>query len=302
MISVLSLNLIKRIAHKCGGYKDKIFPLTATGPEHEKRRKNMQSITWSDGIASRGRNPWLLFIKGDEVIVFDTKNIPGVVVVRGTDYSKNGKWSHTTYRLELASGIRHISGHNGWETGRFVEGLGDAVGCATPDTWADTAKALGVSVPSAMEFLRAWRPKAADKLDEVEQSLAELEEASAKQEDSVIVTVSFGAPTNRQIREGYWESPKSIPNFAAEIRLIDSNSGWVEGNISVNGISGTVLSVKHSAGMHGGYYAVSVALIPGTEIPLPALSFPAQQEGIESQASPSGMNTLGDALRKAGLS
>jgi len=45
--------------------------------------------------------------------------------------------------------------------------------------------------------------------------------------------------------------------------------GWTEKNISVIGISGTVLSVKHSSGMHGGYYAVSVAVIPGTETAIP---------------------------------
>lgn len=230
----------------------------------------MKDITWSDQIGSRGRGAWLLFVRGDEIIPFGGQNIPGVVVVRGTDYEQAGKWSHTTYRLQLADGIREIAGRSGWETGTFVEGLGSAVGCTTPDTWADTAKALGVSVPSTMEFLRSWRPKAAAKFDEVEQSLADLEEASSQQEtDSVIVTVSFGSPSNRAIREGYWESPKGIPGHNAEIRLKDRSRGWAEGNIEVVGVSGTVLSVKHSSGMHGGYYAVSVAVIPGTETEIP---------------------------------
>lgn len=231
----------------------------------------MKQIVWSDEMGSRGRSPFLLLIKGDEVIVFHDENIPGVVVVRGSDYTKSGKWSHTTFRLQLADGIREIAGRNGWETGRFVEGLASAVGCKTPDTWADTATALGVSVPGAMEFLRSWRPKAAAKLDEVEQALADLEEVSSQQEtDSVIVTVSFGSPSNRGIREGYWESPKGIPSYNAEIRLKDSSKGWAEGNIEVVGISGTVLSVKHATGTHGGYYAVSVAVMPGTETEIPA--------------------------------
>lgn len=230
----------------------------------------MENIEWSDEMGGRRRDPFLLFVKGDEIIPFAGSNIPGVVVVRGTDYKKAGKWSHTTYRLQVADGIRYIAGREGWETGRFVEGLGSAVGCATPDTWADTAKALGVSVPSAMEFLRSWRPKAAEKLDEVEKALANLEEASSQEEsDSVKVTVSFGSPTNRAAREGFWESPKGIPGYSAEIRLKDRPQGWTEGNIEVVGISGTILSVKHSAGMHGGYYAVSVAVIPGTETELP---------------------------------
>ncbi len=251
-------------------------------------------ILWSNEMGERGRGAWLLFIKDDEVIVFRGQNIPGVVVVRGTDYTKNGKWSHTTYRLQLVPGVRQIAGYSGWETGRFVEGLGSAVGCATPDTWADTAKALGVSVPSVMEFLRSWRPKAAAKLDEVEQALADLEEASSQQEtDSVIVTVSFGSPTNRAISDGYWVAPKAIPGYNAEIHLKDRSQGWNEGNIEVVGISGTILSVKHSAGMHGGYYAVSVAVIPGTETEIPP---------FETSKPCNGGNTvLGDALRKAGL-
>jgi hypothetical protein len=233
-----------------------------------------------------------LFVRGDEVVVFDGQNIPGVVVVRGTDYTKNGKWSHTTYRLELASGIRHIAGRDGWETGRFVEGLGSAVGRKTPDTWAETASALGVSVPSAMEFLRSWRPKAAEKLDEVERLLAALEESSQQETDSVIVTVSFGSPTNREIGDGYWESPKRIHGYAAEIRKIDPAGSWAEGNIAVVGISGTVLSVKHSSGMHGGYYGVSVAVIPGTETEIPAF-----QTARETAAKGSGLpESLFDAF------
>ena len=234
--------------------------------------------------------------------------------MRGTDYEKNGKWSHTTYRLDVADGIRHISGMTGWETGRFVEGLASAVGCETPDTWADVATALGVSVPSAMGFLRAWRPNAAAKLDEVEKSLAELNEAFEKvADDTVAVTVSFGSPSNRANRDGYWESPKTIPGYAGEIRLIEPSKRWTEGNISVVGISGAVLSVKHTAGMHGGYYAVSIAVLPGTEVEIPPFeaapkkAVPESGEEIvapaESQNPPanSGGTNMGDAFARFGL-
>ncbi|MFA6215538.1 MAG: hypothetical protein WC768_03145 [Patescibacteria group bacterium] len=223
------------------------------------------------------------FVKGDEVIPFKEKDITGVVVVKGTDYTQNGKWSHTTYRLQLADDIRHIAGHNGWETCRFAEGLGTAVRCKTPDTWVETAKALGVSVPSAMQFLRSWRPKAAEKLDEVEQALAKLEEASGQETDSVIVTVSFGSPTSRDEADGFWERPKRIREFPpAEIRLIDPEAGWKEGNVTVVGISGTVLTVKQGDGMHGGYYAVSVGVIPGTESEIPPFQTAREKAADES--------------------
>lgn len=226
----------------------------------------MQSLTWSNGIGNRSRKPFLLFVKNDKVMVFTGELIPGICVVRGTDYTRSGKWSHTTYRLEVAPGVRVISGHDGWETGRFVEGLGAAVRVKTPDTWVETAEALGVSVPSCMDFLRSWKPKMAEKLDEVDQAMTALDEASADAEnDPIIVTVSFGCPMNREIRNGYWDNPKSIPGYEGVIQKISLEKGWVEGNIKVVGIQGTVISVKHSSGHHGGYYAVSVAVIPGTE-------------------------------------
>ncbi len=243
---------------------------------------NTNEITWSDGIGPRSRSSFLLFVKGDEVISFNGSTISGIVVVKGTDYQKNGKWSYHTYRLQLARGVRHIAGRDGWGTGRFVEGLGTATGCSTPDTWAEVAQTMGISVPGAMDFLRSWRPKAAEKLDEVEESLMELEEISDSEEDFETVMVSFGSPSNKAIRDGYWESPKSIPGYEAEIRLIDVGRGWTETNIEVVGISGTVLSVKHSSGMHGGYYAVSVAVVPGTETEIPTFQTAREKAAKES--------------------
>lgn len=257
------------------------FTLTAIGHEPEKGVE-MESITWANQPGPRSRKAFLLFVRGDEVIPFSGKFISGVVVVRGTDYSRNGKWSYTTFRLDVANGIRCIAGRDGWETARFTEGLASALRCKTPDTWSDVAAALGISVPSTMEFLRTWRPEEAGHLDQVEESLMALEEVSEQQTDFEIVTVSFGSPNNRAIREGYWESPKVIPGYNAEIRLCDTSKGWVESNINVVGISGTILSVKHSSGMHGGYYAVSVALIPGTETEIPPFETSREKEAKES--------------------
>lgn len=229
-------------------------------------------IEWSDGLGQRSCRRFLIFIHGDEVVPFRGENIKNVVVVSGTDYTKNGKWSYTTYRLQLADGVRYIAGRDGWNTGRFTEGLGEAVGRKTPDTWSQVSEALGASVPSAMRFLRAWRPKAAEALDETEQSLEALEESEQENDHDIVnVVVYFGSPSNREISDGFWEKPKKIKEFAeAEIRLKDFSGGWVEGNIEVVGISGSVLSVEHSRGRHGGYYSVSVAVIPGTETKTPS--------------------------------
>ena len=259
----------------------------------------MQEVMWSDQIGSRERSPFLLLIKGDEVIPFNGSDIPGVAAIRGTDYEKAGKWSHTTYRLVLGKGVRYVEGRNGWETGRFVEGLGDAIGCETPDTWAEVAEVLGVSVPSAMEFLQSWRPKAAQALDKVEEALFDLEDVD-EDVDTVTVTVSFGSPTRREAREGYWNLPKEIPGYEAEIRKTDLDGDWDKGNIDVVGISGTVLSVKYASGHGGGYYAVTVAVLPGTEVEIPPY-LPESKSSEKETATRTRPTALSNALQKAGI-
>ncbi len=229
----------------------------------------VSSLTYSDGIGSRGRRPFLILIKGEAITTFKGETTPGTVVVRGTDYSKNGKWSHTTFRLELAQGVRAISGRDGWETGKFVEGLRSAVSFGQAiDTWGDVANAMGVSVPSAMQFLKDWRPKAAEALDQVDMQLEALDAAINKNIiiDTETVVVSFGGPTNRAIADGFWKNPKSIFGHGGEVRLIDAEKGWTKENTQVVGLSGAVLSATHASGYHGGYVSVTVAVVPGSEV------------------------------------
>ncbi len=226
----------------------------------------MQEVTWSNKIKSRGRSPWLLFIKGDEVIRFKGKDIPGIAVIKGTDYSQCGKWSGTTYRLAVIPDVRVIKGFEGWETARFTEGLGEVTSIGRPiDTWVDVAEALGVSVPAAMEFLREWKPKAAERLDQVDQKLEDLDdliEQAGSQDDPEVVVVSFGTPSNASIRNGFWVNPKLIfgAHHPGAIELIDPTKGWELGNIRVTGVAGTVISAKRTRGYHGGYRAISVAV------------------------------------------
>lgn len=254
-------------------HSPKVIPTISQ--RHEQKEKmstnntSPSTITWSDKMGSRSRRAWLLLIKGEEIKDFKGGTIPGIVVVRGTDYSKNGKWSHTTFRLELAQGVRAISGLDGWETGRFVEGLRSAVSFGQAiDTWADVANAMGVSVPSAMAFLKEWRPKAAEALDQVDVELEALDAAVSKDAvvDTETVVVSFGGPTNRAIADGFWKNPKSITGHGGELRLVDVEKGWIKENIQVVGMSGAVLSATHASGYHGGYVSVTVAVVPGSEV------------------------------------
>lgn len=227
----------------------------------------MKEFQWSDKICSDRRRSFLLFIKGDEIISFTGNNIPSVVEVYGGNY--NDVLSCTVYLLRLANGVRVISGIDGWKTGGFVEGLGYALNRTALHTWADVAKALGVSIPSTMKFLRIWQPREAKNLDEIEQALAELERVSKEETYFTvigIVTVSFGSQNHQAVGDEYWESPKSIPGYKAEIRLINPDDGWIKGNIEIIGISGAVLLVQHNPGMNGGFYMVSIAVISWTRV------------------------------------
>jgi len=224
----------------------------------------MNALTWNDGMGSRSRRAWLLLVcdATDSIVAFNGDTIPGYCVVAGHDSVKAGKWSSTTYRIVLAPGVRPIAGHNGWETGRVVEGLADAVKASkTPDTWEEVAELLGVSVPATMEFLRAWRPRAAEALDTVRAQLDSLDSLGDAEAERVVVR--FGHPSRRAIREGFWASPKPIPQRpGAALRLVAEDGDWELGNVEVAGAVGEVLSVEWTAGMHGGYVSVSVALAP----------------------------------------
>jgi hypothetical protein len=137
------------------------------------------------------------------------------------------------------------------------------------DTWADVATALGVSVPAADEFLRAWRPQAAEALDAVDARVGALRDAAedAGSDGNVTtIVIKFGNPTKRQRADGFWTSPKAVWNegqdTGGELYLLveDESIGWTQTNVGLRGVRGTVVAVKTSGGYGGGNVAVTVAL------------------------------------------
>lgn len=217
----------------------------------------MKNVTYSDKMGHRSRSPWAIVIgPGDKLELFTGESIPGKVAIVGADYTKNGKWSHSTYRLQLASGVRFLPGLMGWETGTFVEGLAYATGKIT-DRWHDVANALGVSLPAAQEFLRAWLPKAAGRLDRIEADLASLDEMSTA--GVATISISYGAPTRAERNEGFWEWP---------VRVLDEDGKEV-GRISTDvGPSGDVrvLNCVRSFGHGGGYISLTLAVPEGCSV------------------------------------
>jgi len=232
-------------------------------------------ITWKDKMAPRRRRAWAIVVgPGDEIELFSGDTIPGKVAVVGRDYKKCGIWSHHIYRLEIAEGVRFIPGHMGFETGTFVEGLRDATGKPT-DRWHEVANALGVSLPVAQDFIRAWLPKEARRLDQVEADLASLDDASPT--GAATISITYGSPTRAARERGFWEWP---------VRILDED-GQEVGRVSPEGVaSGEVKVLKREtlSGHGGGYVSLLLAVPEGCRAehgPAPGEKTRAEQEAEE---------------------
>lgn len=133
----------------------------------------MDSYQWSNEPGPRSRGAWLILRKDGELREFKGETIQSWVVVVSSRYTKNGKWSHTTYQLALGAGVVAIPGRNGWETGRWTEGVQSATG-KPADTWQELAVALGVSEDSARAFVSENYPKTGERLTQTDAELAAL--------------------------------------------------------------------------------------------------------------------------------
>ena len=151
---------------------------------------------YNDGLCSAGRTPRLYLAKGSEVKKFAGANISGFCAIATSRYEKNGKWSNTTYQLDLVPGVRPLyflsPMHGTW---------GDDLG-----SWGEVAEALGLPVDVAQTIIRNEYKATAERLDKLEEFALAVE---AQGNETETVVISFGSPTNRAISEGYWEEPKS---------------------------------------------------------------------------------------------
>ena len=110
-------------------------------------------------------------------------------------------------------------------------------------------------------------------------------------EDFVEVIVSFGGRIKRrEVQRGYWERPKEIPGFEAELWKIDPKEGWDKDNIEIIGMKGSIIEVECA---RGGYYSVKVAVVPDTETEIPEF-----KTDFEKQAFFSIYMNYNDTLRE----
>lgn len=202
---------------------------------------------YNDGLCNAGRRPRLYLAKSGEVSKFSGVAIAGVCVIVTSRYQKNGKWSNTTYRLDLSPGVRPLyflsPMHGTW---------GDDLG-----SWGEVAEKLGLPVNVAQDLLRNEYKVTAERLDKLEEFTLAIE---AEGHSTETVTVSFGSPTNRAIAEGYWENPKSAQASDGRSVVIEPGTeGW-HNPVAIEPSGSKVIASRHSPGMHGGYWAVEVVV------------------------------------------
>lgn len=206
---------------------------------------------YNDGLRPAGRRPRLYLAKGGEVKEFAGETIPGWCAVATAQYTKQGKWSNTTYQLALAPGVRPL---------HFVSPMhgtwGDNLG-----SWGEVAERLGLPVDVAQSLIREEYPRTAERLDKLE-GFALAVEAEGTTTETVVI--SFGSPTNRAIAEGYWEAPKSSRTSDGRTVTVEPGKGeygadWAN-PVVVEPEGAKVISARHTPGMHGGYWTIEVVV------------------------------------------
>ncbi|NCC41917.1 MAG: hypothetical protein EOM21_21405, partial [Gammaproteobacteria bacterium] len=85
----------------------------------------MKVITLNNQLGPRSLSHLNLLLarvgEKDLIVEFRGESIPGVARVVKEDYTENGKWSHSTWQVELAEGIAGFTFSQDWETGRYLE-------------------------------------------------------------------------------------------------------------------------------------------------------------------------------------
>jgi hypothetical protein len=162
-------------------------------------------------------------------------------------FQKNGRWSNTTYTLDLAPGVRALEFlsplHGKW---------GDRL-----HSWGEVIEALGLPIEAAQAIVRAEYPATGARLDAVEQFAADVAASGGEVE---VVVVSFGAPTRRASAAGFWDAPKSGRTAAGDVVTVAPP--WAA-PVVVEPQGARIISSRQSPGMHGGYWSIEVAVPQG---------------------------------------
>lgn len=168
----------------------------------------MATVQFNDGIGSRDlRHRNLLVIPGQGIVEFLGENIAPVVRVLKEEFEKNGRWSKTTWTVELLGGALPFVFSQDWETGKYHNAR--TVDQAVADFSAKLPAGHNLSDEQVEMALCALWPKTMTGLAQAEQVFlqqdqltallaAQKEAVAAMQEAAqVVAEVEATAETNR---------------------------------------------------------------------------------------------------------
>jgi len=76
------------------------------------------NVKWNNGIGSRSRKSLAAIVAEDgRVFDFVGESIPGVCHSQETDYEKHGRWTNSTFSVDLKSTSTFIAWMQDWDTG-----------------------------------------------------------------------------------------------------------------------------------------------------------------------------------------
>lgn len=193
---------------------------------------------YNNGIRLDCTRPSLYFVKDSEAKKFKGKNIKDFCEVVASQYEKKGKWSNTTYQINISQGVRPICffspKHNSW---------GNKL-----DSWERVAKKLDIRMDIAQAIIRNEYECMAERLDKIK--------AFNKAE---IVIVSFSLKENCKIGKTS-DGRKVIVKTGQNKYGLDWNNPVV-----VEPEGAEVLSFYSSKNIHEEFYIIEV-IVPNINI------------------------------------
>jgi hypothetical protein len=144
---------------------------------------------YNDGLCNGSRWPKLWLVHAGKIIRFQGTDIPGLVAITSSKYEKGGKWSNTTYQLELAAGVTpcyllpHLHGRL-WPDNTRIACYQKFIGAFCPVSFEEFERALARDFPRDHERMLAG-----------EKSLASLDQGGVDEPE--IVEISTLQPCRR---------------------------------------------------------------------------------------------------------
>lgn len=127
-------------------------------------------LKYNDGLGSGDVKPHLAFVYNGKIFPFEEKSISPFMIIVSSIYEKNGKWSNTTYFMEINDNLGVFEYRRDMHNGDF----------ASIGTWEELLAFFTEETSKLVEldelktYIKNEFPKVYSRLEENDQLLSEL--------------------------------------------------------------------------------------------------------------------------------